>query len=191
MAQSDIASKASAMGANHHFDLTSDVTHLIISQIDTPKYKYVAKNRMDVTVVDEKWVEDMHTNWLAGENIKVSEYEVKHKFPTFAGLKICVTNIANSKGPLEKTWDGLTNIRVQMKKDRLFRQYCPNTEVLIILTLLETSHTLSQPRPREESSSSLGNGSSKPFPQNGCTTVLSAEWPWMSAAMILHCPRKK
>ncbi|KAF8477224.1 BRCT domain-containing protein [Kalaharituber pfeilii] len=96
-ARSDISSKAIAMGAFHRHDLTSDVTHLIVGDLDTPKYKYVAKNRIDVKVVDGDWVDAMHQKWINGEDIKVSEFEEKHRFRTFQGLRICVTNIADSE----------------------------------------------------------------------------------------------
>lgn len=83
------------MGAVHRQDLTSDVTHLIVGGLDTPKYKYVAKNRIDVKVVDEEWVAAMHEKWITGEDIKIAEYEEKHKFPPFQGMKISVTNISD------------------------------------------------------------------------------------------------
>ena len=38
-----LADTAQQMGATHKLDLTGEVTHLIVGDIDTPKYKYVAK----------------------------------------------------------------------------------------------------------------------------------------------------
>ena len=92
------------MGAIHRQDLTSDVTHLIVGDINTPKYKYVAKNRLDVRAVDVAWVAVMHENWIAGEDIKVADYEKEFHLPTFFGLNISVTNIVDSMNPISKTW---------------------------------------------------------------------------------------
>lgn len=94
--KSDLSSKAMAMGAVHRQDLTSDVTHLVVGDPDTPKYKYVARNRIDVKVVDAGWVAAMHEKWITGEDIKISDFEEEHKFPPFLGLKISVTNISDS-----------------------------------------------------------------------------------------------
>lgn len=84
------------MGAVHRHDLTSDVTHLIVGDLNTPKYKFVAQNRIDVKVVEAAWVEAMHEKWITGEDIDISEYEKNFKYPAFSGLKICVTNIVDS-----------------------------------------------------------------------------------------------
>ncbi|KAI5811023.1 BRCT domain-containing protein [Peziza echinospora] len=93
--RSILANKAIAMGATHRTDLTSDVTHLIVGDLDTPKYKYVAKNRLDVKVVNASWVDAMHEKWIAGEDIKVWEYEKTHRFLPLYGLMVSVTNIAD------------------------------------------------------------------------------------------------
>lgn len=90
------------MGAIHRQDLTSDVTHLIVGDINTPKYKYVAKNRLDVKVVDTAWVTVMHESWIAGEDIKVTDYEKDFRLPPFFGLRISVTNIVDSMTPYHK-----------------------------------------------------------------------------------------
>jgi len=84
------------MGAIHRQDLTSDVTHLIVGDTDTPKYKYVAKNRIDVKAVYAEWVVAMHERWINGEDIKVAEFEEQYKYPPFLGLKVSVTNILSS-----------------------------------------------------------------------------------------------
>jgi len=91
------------MGATHRTDLTSDVTHLIVGDLDTPKYKYVAKNRLDVKVVNASWVDAMHEKWIAGEDIKVWEYEKTHRFLPLHGLMVSVTNIADGKPLLPVT----------------------------------------------------------------------------------------
>ncbi|KAJ9637879.1 protein kinase activating protein dpb11 [Coniosporium tulheliwenetii] len=79
------------MGAIHKYDLTSDVTHLIVGNIDTPKYKYVAKNRPDVKVVTPAWVGAVRDSWMEGGDTDVEALENEYRVPTFSGLRICVT----------------------------------------------------------------------------------------------------
>ena len=79
------------MGASHKLDLTSDVTHLIVGNIDTPKYKYVAKERQDIKVLKPTWLEAVRESWMAGVDTDVAALEEQHRLPTFSGLQICVT----------------------------------------------------------------------------------------------------
>lgn len=79
------------MGAVHKFDLTSDVTHLIVGDHDTPKYKFVAKERSDVKVMLPSWIAAVRASWLEGGVTDVEAAELQHKLPTFHGLRICVT----------------------------------------------------------------------------------------------------
>ncbi|EON70028.1 hypothetical protein W97_09294 [Coniosporium apollinis CBS 100218] len=86
-----LAQVATQMGAIHKYDLTSDVTHLIIGNIDTPKYKYVAKNRPDVKVVTPAWIGAVRNSWMEGGDTDVEALENEYRVPTFSGLRICVT----------------------------------------------------------------------------------------------------
>ena len=79
------------MGAEHRYDLTSDVTHLIIGNIDTAKYQYVARERPDVKVLLPSFVEAVRDSWKAGEDADVAALERQHRVPTYYGLKICLT----------------------------------------------------------------------------------------------------
>lgn len=79
------------MGAVHKLDLTSDVTHLVVGDTDTPKYKFVAKERPDVQCVLPSWIEAVRASWLEGGDTNVQMLEKEHKLPTFVGLKLCVT----------------------------------------------------------------------------------------------------
>ncbi|KAL9101712.1 MAG: hypothetical protein Q9163_003055 [Psora crenata] len=79
------------MGAVHKFDLTSDVTHLIVGDTDTPKYKFVAKERFDVKCLLPSWIDALRESWMAGGDTDVPASEEVHKLPTFNGLRICVT----------------------------------------------------------------------------------------------------
>jgi DNA replication regulator DPB11 len=79
------------MGALHKLDLTSDVTHLIVGSITTPKYRYVAKERPDIKVLKPEWIEAVLEMWRAGEDVDVRALESEHRFPIFFHLQICVT----------------------------------------------------------------------------------------------------
>ncbi|KAL8843231.1 MAG: hypothetical protein Q9176_002184 [Flavoplaca citrina] len=79
------------MGAIHKLDLTSDVTHLIVGDADTPKYKFVAKERPDVKCLLPTWVEALRELWLEGGEPDVQALESSHTLPALHKLRICVT----------------------------------------------------------------------------------------------------
>ncbi|GME28725.1 brct domain-containing protein [Neofusicoccum parvum] len=89
--RNELAKWATEMGAAHKYDLTSDVTHLVVGHIDTHKYKYVAKERPDVKVVTPKWVAAVRESWLQGGETDVEKLEEEHRVPTFFDLRICIT----------------------------------------------------------------------------------------------------
>ncbi|KAK8232022.1 BRCT domain-containing protein [Phyllosticta capitalensis] len=90
--QRDELSKwALEMGAAHKLDLTSDVTHLVIGHVDTPKYRYVAKERPDIQIVTTAWIGAVREQWLEGGDVDVEKLVDVHRAPTFFGLRICVT----------------------------------------------------------------------------------------------------
>ncbi|KAM5467360.1 protein kinase activating protein dpb11 [Microsporum audouinii] len=103
--RSQLADVACQMGAIHKFDLTSDVTHLIVGDINTPKYKYVAKERTDVKVLRAEWVEAVRSSWILGGDTDIHALEVEYRLPTFFGLSICITGFENTdfRSHLEKT----------------------------------------------------------------------------------------
>lgn len=85
------------MGATHKFDLTSDVTHLIVGETNTPKYKFVARERSDVVVLKPEWIEAVRQSWIQGDDTDIRALEELHRLPTFAGLSICITGFEDSK----------------------------------------------------------------------------------------------
>ena len=89
--QSELASQAEQMGALHKYDLTSEITHLIVGDYDTPKYRYVAKERPDVKVLTLQWIEAVRQLWIEDQAIDVSATEREYTLPTFATLRICLT----------------------------------------------------------------------------------------------------
>lgn len=85
------------MGAEHKLDLTSDVTHLLVGDSNTPKYQYVAREREDVKVLRPEWLEAVRESWMTGESFDLQALEDKFKLPVFAGLSVCVTGFDDRK----------------------------------------------------------------------------------------------
>ncbi|KAL8701500.1 MAG: hypothetical protein Q9224_000477, partial [Gallowayella concinna] len=79
------------MGAIHKHDLTSDVTHLIVGDTDTPKYKFVAKERPDVKCLLPAWVEALRESWMEGGEPDVQALESRYTLPALYNLRVCVT----------------------------------------------------------------------------------------------------
>ena len=90
---------ASQMGAVNKYDLTSDVTHLIVGDSDTPKYRFVAKERPDVKCLLPSWMDAVRQSWMDGGETDVEALEITHKLPTFKGLNICVTGFDDCMSP--------------------------------------------------------------------------------------------
>jgi DNA replication regulator DPB11 len=107
------------MGAQHKFDLTSDVTHLIVGNYDTPKYRYVAKERPDVKVLTSGWIEAVRQLWIEDKAIDIEAIEKDYTLPTFSTLQICMTGFEDrelcSIGKVFKVF----NIAQKMKDKRL------------------------------------------------------------------------
>lgn len=82
---------AAQMGASHKLDLTSDVTHLIVGNIDSAKYRYVANERQDIKVLKPSWLDAVRESWMQGEETDIAALEEEHRLPTFSNLQICVT----------------------------------------------------------------------------------------------------
>ncbi|KAF2126463.1 hypothetical protein P153DRAFT_369177 [Dothidotthia symphoricarpi CBS 119687] len=84
------------MGATIKLDLTSDVTHLIVGNTDSAKYRYVAKSREDVKVLSPAWLGALRDVWIKGDdNVDMAALEAEYRLPTFFGLKICLTGFDN------------------------------------------------------------------------------------------------
>lgn len=92
-----MAETARQMGAKHTLDLTSDITHLIVGNIDTPKYKYTAKERQDIKVLSPSWLEAVRQRWMEGGDVDVAALEAEHRLPTLFGLNMCFTGFDDCK----------------------------------------------------------------------------------------------
>ncbi|KAL4868075.1 hypothetical protein BDV12DRAFT_170310 [Aspergillus spectabilis] len=89
--RTELASIAGQMGAGHSYDLTSDVTHLLVGETNTPKYKFVARERPDVVVLQPEWVDAVRQSWIQGGDTNIHALEEKYRLPTFTGTAICIT----------------------------------------------------------------------------------------------------
>lgn len=85
------------MGAIHRYDLTLDVTHLIIGKHDTEKYHYVARERPDVRPMTVAWIEAIRDLWVKDKEINMDELEKEHTLPTLHSLRISMTGCDDRK----------------------------------------------------------------------------------------------
>lgn len=93
-----LASAAVTLGATHSLDLTSDVTHLLVGDINTPKYAYVSRERPDIHVLRPDFIDAVLRRWQAGEDdteLDLAALEKEYKCPAFWGLRVCVTGFDN------------------------------------------------------------------------------------------------
>ncbi|KAK5947513.1 protein kinase activating protein dpb11 [Knufia obscura] len=89
--RSQLAQWAQEMGADHTLDLTSDVSHLLVGDTDSEKYRYVAREREDVKVLLPEYIQALRELWMNDQPIDLNGLEAQHKCPTLFGLKICIT----------------------------------------------------------------------------------------------------
>ncbi|KAL5598714.1 uncharacterized protein BROUX77_006548 [Berkeleyomyces rouxiae] len=62
-----IALAVKQLGGEHIYDLTPDVTHLLVGKYDTPKYRHVARARPDVKAMDPAWINAVRDAWRADQ----------------------------------------------------------------------------------------------------------------------------
>lgn len=67
------------LGGVHKYDLTPDVTHLIVGDYDTPKYRHVARERPDIKAMDAAWVDEISELWKFDDEINLRELEQKYQ----------------------------------------------------------------------------------------------------------------
>lgn len=81
--QSTIARKTEELGGIHKYDLTPDVTHLIVGEYDTPKYRHVAKEREDIKAMAVGWVDAVRNLWVRDEHIDFRALEKEWTLKAF------------------------------------------------------------------------------------------------------------
>ncbi|KAF2972459.1 hypothetical protein GQX73_g1091 [Xylaria multiplex] len=81
--RSEIAQRTADMGGVHKYDLTPDVTHLIVGDYNTAKYRHVAKERPDIKPMAAGWVDAVRRLWVEDQDIDFAELESLWKLKTF------------------------------------------------------------------------------------------------------------
>lgn len=87
------------MGAVHRLDLTADVTHLIVGNIDTPKCRHTAKERPDIHVLKPEWIHAIRKAYMEDQDIDVDALVQEHRLPVLYNLHISVTGFEDSMRP--------------------------------------------------------------------------------------------
>ncbi|KAL7809394.1 BRCT domain-containing protein [Trichoderma aethiopicum] len=77
--RTDIAQKVAELGGVHKYDLTPDVTHLVVGDYDTPKYRHVARERTDIKAMDAAWITAVNELWKNDDEIDFVALEKKHQ----------------------------------------------------------------------------------------------------------------
>ncbi|KAI2638305.1 hypothetical protein GGS21DRAFT_466260 [Xylaria nigripes] len=95
--RSEIAQRTTDMGGVHKYDLTLDVTHLIVGDYNTPKYRHVAKERPDIKPMAAGWVDAVRRLWLEDKDMDFAALEELWKLQTFESAG----EISNSSNPTE------------------------------------------------------------------------------------------
>lgn len=67
----------------HKYDLTPDVTHLIVGEYDTAKYRHVARERPDIKPMAAGWINAVRTHWVNDQDFDFASLESEYRLKTF------------------------------------------------------------------------------------------------------------
>jgi len=81
--QTDLSKKTKELGGVHKYDLTPDVTHLVVGEYDTPKYRHVAKERPDIRPMAVGWIDAVLELWIKDSDIDFGALEKEWSLRTF------------------------------------------------------------------------------------------------------------
>ncbi|KAI1842333.1 hypothetical protein JX266_011501 [Neoarthrinium moseri] len=81
--RTEIANRVQEWGGIHKYDLTPDVTHLVVGDYDTPKYRHVARERPDIKAMAAGWIDAVRALWTTDQEINFAELEAEHQLKTF------------------------------------------------------------------------------------------------------------
>ncbi|KAI0199913.1 hypothetical protein F4808DRAFT_461308 [Astrocystis sublimbata] len=96
--RSQIAQCTAEMGGLHRYDLTPDVTHLIVGNYNTAKYRHVAKERPDIKPMAAGWIDAVRSLWIEDQEMDLAALEEHWQLKVFeAG-----GGIPNSPNPAER-----------------------------------------------------------------------------------------
>ncbi|KAI1809820.1 hypothetical protein GGS20DRAFT_252612 [Poronia punctata] len=73
--RTEIAQRTADMGGIHRYDLTPDVTHLVVGDYNTPKYRHVAKTRPDIKPMAAGWIEAVRRLWVEDHDMDLAALE--------------------------------------------------------------------------------------------------------------------
>ncbi|KAI0166207.1 hypothetical protein GGR57DRAFT_445856 [Xylariaceae sp. FL1272] len=73
--RNEIAQRTADLGGVHKYDLTPDVTHLLVGDYNTPKYRHVAKERPDIKPMAAGWVDAVRQLWVEDQEIDMAALE--------------------------------------------------------------------------------------------------------------------
>ncbi|KUJ22125.1 uncharacterized protein LY89DRAFT_715108 [Mollisia scopiformis] len=99
--RTEIAQWTEQMGGVHRYDLTLDVTHLIVADYNTDKYRYVARERQDVQPMTIQWIESVRELWMNDKEIDFTALETEYRLPTFHTLRFSMTGCDDPQERLE------------------------------------------------------------------------------------------
>ncbi|KAM0249143.1 hypothetical protein ACHAQJ_009182 [Trichoderma viride] len=77
--RTDIAQKIVELGGVHKYDLTPDATHLVVGGYDTPKYRHVARERVDIKIMDAGWINAVNELWKNDEEFDLFALEKSYQ----------------------------------------------------------------------------------------------------------------
>ncbi|CAK7199584.1 protein kinase activating protein dpb11 [Sporothrix eucalyptigena] len=81
--RTDLANKVTELGGVHKNDLTHEVTHLIVGDYNTPKYRHVARDRPDIKPMCVGWVDAVRDPWTRDAPIDFPALEAEWRLRTF------------------------------------------------------------------------------------------------------------
>ncbi|KAK8076595.1 BRCA1 C Terminus domain-containing protein [Apiospora phragmitis] len=81
--RTEIATRTADLGGIHKYDLTPDVTHLIVGDYDTPKYRHVARERPDIKPMAVGWINAVRSLWVEDQDIDFAALEAQWQLKPF------------------------------------------------------------------------------------------------------------
>jgi hypothetical protein len=113
-----IHAQATTLGAEKcTFDLTMDVTHLVVGATNSAKYKFVAKNSPNVNVVLADFIKAMRLAWMAGEEVDLDKFHDNYKAPPLLKLRVSLTGFTIRKQIRSESMSTIANPN-QLKLER-------------------------------------------------------------------------
>ncbi|KAL7625934.1 protein kinase activating protein dpb11 [Parahypoxylon ruwenzoriense] len=81
--RTEIAQRTVDLGGIHKYDLTPDVTHLVVGDYNTAKYRHVARERPDIKPMAAGWVNAVRELWLEDKEFDFDTLEDSWRLKTF------------------------------------------------------------------------------------------------------------